>query len=341
MRLLFAGLGSIGQRHLRNVRQLLGDGAEILAFRERGLPHVITPAMTVERDGSVMDRYGVEQVDRLADGLAARPDAVFVCNPTSRHLDTARAALQAGGHVFVEKPLSHSADGIDAVIALAESRRRVAAVGYQLRFHPALRRVRECLAGGAVGPVISIRAEMSEHLPSAHPYEDYRQSYAARADLGGGVILCYSHEFDYLYWLFGMPARVSAAGGRLGGLDIDVEDTVSTTLHYAVEGRVVAAHLHLSFLPELPTRRLEIRGERGTLKLDFIAGTLRIETAAGSNCEHHAVDRNQPFLDELAAFLEAIGGRAAPIVSIREGAASLRIALAAKASMRTGQVVEL
>ena len=72
--------------------------------------------------------------------------------------------------------------------------------------------------GGKLGNLLAVRATIGEYLPNWHPYEDYRQMYASRADLGGGVILSQIHEFDYLYSLFGVPRRVYALGGQWSDL---------------------------------------------------------------------------------------------------------------------------
>src|SRR5204863_1605636 len=106
----------------------------------------------------------------------------------------------------------------DELIATARSRDAVVAVGCQLRSHPALRRLHDLLAEGVLGRLIAVHVEQGEYLPGWHSYEDYRQSYAARRELGGGVVLTQIHELDYVHWLFGLPQRVFAVGGRLGSL---------------------------------------------------------------------------------------------------------------------------
>lgn len=344
MRILVAGLGSIGQRHVRNLRALVGDEVEILAYRVRGLPDTITEAMAIEPGQAVEAAYNIRSFDRLEAGLAERPDAVLVCNPTSLHMRTALAAVRAGCHVLIEKPLADSLDGIEELITLAERRGLIAAVGYQMRFHPALVRLRELVCRQAIGQVVTVRAEFGEYLPSAHPYEDYRQSYAARADLGGGVILCYIHEFDYLCWLFGFPRRVFASGGRSGVLDVDVEDHALTTMECSLNGKAVAIQLQQDFLRRPGSRTCDIVGDAGTIHVDFSAPHLVVVDRTGTTIERATFDgfeRNQLFLDEMKHFISAVNGADAPLVTAREAAQSLRVALAARESLATGQAVEL
>lgn len=343
MRILVVGLGSIGQRHVRNLRALRGADVEILAFRARGRPQVITDRMEIAAGRRVAEFYNLREFSHLDEALARQPDAVIVCNPSSLHAATAARALQAGCHVLIEKPLADSYEGIDALIALAESQRLVAAVGYQLRFHPALQTLRTLLCRKAIGRVLSVRAEMGEFLPDAHPYEDYRESYAARADLGGGAILCFIHEFDYVQWLFGAPPRLFTVGGRLGDLDIDVEDTAVTSMECVGDGRPVPVQVNQSFLQRPRSRTCVVNGDAGAIQVDLNSPSLTRTDRAGHIVQRESFvgfDRNQLFLDELRHFLACIAGDATPQVPLAEGARSLRLALAARQSLRTGQVVD-
>jgi predicted dehydrogenase len=342
MKILVAGLGSIGQRHVRNLRARFGHSIDILAYRVRGSSHVIAEDMTVSDERSVEDTYGLRRFTSLEDALAEQPDAAFICNPTSLHIPTALAAARAGCHLFIEKPLSHSTDGIAELLLEVRQRRLVATVGYQLRFHPTLLRAHTLISDGVIGAVRSVRAEFGEYLPNAHPYEDYRTSYAAQASLGGGVILCYIHEVDYLCWLFGTPRRVYTAGGTLGELAIDVEDTAITSMVFEGESGPIPAKLQLSFVQRSATRTCTIIGDTGTLHLDLLTPSLAITTSAGSRQERFDdFRRNTMFEQELASFFTAVAGDAPPAVSLGEATASLRVALAMRESLARGGAVEL
>jgi predicted dehydrogenase len=343
MKVLVVGLGSVGQRHVRNLRALLGDTVEILAARRRGLDHVIADRQQIAPGQDVVSAYGIRCCASIAAGLAERPDAVLVCNPTSEHLPAARAAVDAGCHVLIEKPLASDEDGVSELIDAADRHGVVAVVGYQLRFHPALLAARAWLCRSAIGPITAVHAEFGEFLPDAHPYEDYRVGYAARRDLGGGVILCYIHEFDYLGWLFGPPHQLHTEGGTLGDLEIDVEDTAHTTMQTRVDGRSVPVDVRLSFLTRPARRTCAIEGESGSIAIDLNEPSATLRDPDGTTIEHHAFEgfvRNQMFLDEMRQFLSAVAGvPASGLVPLREAARSLRVALAAKRSLATGMMV--
>lgn len=343
-RFLIVGLGAIGQRHLRNLRALLGAEAEISAFRTRGLTRVLSDRLDIEAEDGLHQRFDVHVLTDLDQALATQPTAVFVCNPTSLHLPIALKAAAAGCNLFIEKPLAHTYEGVDALLACVEQENLVAAVGYQLRFHPCLLLVRELLRQDAVGRVVAVRAEIGEYLPNWHTYEDYRLTYGARRELGGGALLSQIHEMDYLYWLFGLPMRVYCVGGHVSALEIDVEDIASTLMEFRGDGHTFPVHLQQDYVQFPPSRSCQIIGERGRIEMDLLAGTVRVFDEGGAPARIHdysEVDRNQLFVDELSHFLACLRREQTPAVSVRDGAASLRMALAAKQSLETRQVVEL
>src|SRR3954454_18060573 len=148
MKILMVGLGEIGQRHTRNLRTLLGDTAEIIAYRVRRQTHVVTPTMSADHSRSV-DAYSIKPYSSLPEALAQKPDIAFVCNPNNLHIPVALECVRSGCDLFIEKPLSDSLDGTQELINLAEARNRVVMVGYQLRFHPCLRKLMETVQSGA------------------------------------------------------------------------------------------------------------------------------------------------------------------------------------------------
>lgn len=340
MKILMVGLGSIGQRHLRNLRLLLGEEVSIGAYRTKRQSVVLNNAMQVEEGVSLEEKYHLIIFDDLETALAWQPTFVCICNPNNLHMPVALAAARAGCHLFVEKPLSHNYEQIEELIALTNEKQLVSFVSYQMRFHPCLQRVRELLQNNVIGRVLSVRAEMGEYFPGWHPWEDYRQSYAGQASMGGGSLLAQIHEMDYLYWLFGMPSRLFAVGGHLSSLEIDVEDVASVLMDCSG----VPVHLHLDYVQRPPSRTLQIVGDSGKILLDLHAAKLlRFDTKGNlaEDISHAEMERNQMFLDEMKHFLACLERRETPLISLSDGAKSLKMALAAKESLATGKVVEL
>lgn len=314
MKFLIAGFGSIGRRHLSNLLALGEKDVLVYHTGHSTLPEAQLAGFQVETD--------------LAAALAHRPDAVIIANPTALHLDVAIPAAQAGCHILMEKPVSDSLDGTGELkTALARGGGRLL-VGFQFRFHPGLRKAAELLRNGAIGRPVFARAHWGEYLPNWHPWEDYRQSYTSRPELGGGVVRTLTHPFDYLHWLLGEGQVVSAQVGTLGDLDIPVEDTAEISLRFA--GGALGS-LHLNYLQQPASHTLEIIGTQGTLRWDNADGTLHCFRAATAAWEQFPVpqgfERNTLFVDEMRHFIDVASGRAEPICTLDDGLRVQELAL--------------
>ena len=327
---LVVSLGSIGRRHLRNLRRLR-PRARV------GVLHLSGAATGPMPDG-VDCRF-----TSLEEARAFRPAAAIVCSPASTHLAVARALVEDGVALLVEKPIAHESTGLAELLAVAASRGVPLMTGYNLRFLPSLVEARRLVQSGAVGNVLGVRAEVGQYLPDWRPGARYQDSVSARQALGGGALLELSHEIDYLYWMFGAPARVSAAGGRYGALEIDVEDMVSLCLEYEQPRRLV--NIHLDFLQRAASRTCKFIGSEGTLVWNGIADCIdlyRADAGEWSRIEVPAVpDKNGMYLDELSHFLEAVERRGVPAIDGAQGLAVLRIVEAARESMIRREAVEL
>ena len=342
MKALFVGLGSIGQRHLRNLRQLRGDSIEILATRSLRQVPMLDENRNVVTDGDISKHYGIREYSSLDEALSQRPDVVFVTNPSSLHLDTALEAASMGCHLFIEKPLHNSLDGVDELIGIVNERQLVATVAYQLRFHPGLRKVDEWLTDNRIGRIVSAQITHGEYLPNFHPYEDYRTSYAARRELGGGVLLTQIHEFDYVLWLFGKPRRLFSIGGKLSDLEVDVEDTASILMECGKGSESFPVTICLDYLQTPAYRFCLIVGTEGSIYLDFYGAKSAVlkshDTKDNESFSFEMLHINELFLNELEEFLNAVERGATPIVDLSMGLESLEVALKAKSSMTSGLV---
>ena len=314
------GLGSIGLRHLENLRQL-GCG-RIGAFRSRHRP-LFRP---VDLDG-VTVHYDFDQA--LEQGY----DAAVICNPTSLHLEYARRAVASGCHLYVEKPVSNTLESTDELVRDVKRNGLVATVGCQFRFHPNLTAIKRWLDEELIGRVLGVHVDTGEYLPDWHSWEDYREGYAARDDLGGGVVLTFIHEIDYLYWLLGPLHPVNAFGGTSGLLDLAVEDHLTGMLLTDVG---VPVTLHIDYLQRPPCRRMKIVGSRGTIEWDFYLGTANAVVDGKLKEESNVPEgwgRNDLFLAIMSDFLDAVRVGGAPRVPLQDGIETLRIALELKAHL--------
>ena len=344
MRILFCGLGGIGQRHLRNLRTLLGNELQVHAYRVRRQTIKLLDNLTVDEGANLEDEYKILVHSDLAIALSYKPEAVFICNPNSLHIPVALACAKAGIPIFMEKPLASDLNGINELIEIVNNSQLLFYVGYNFRFHPGLQKIKSYLDKGFFGNIICVNSEIGEYLPNWHKYEDYRQMYAARADQGGGVILSQIHEMDIIYWFFGLPKSVYCVGGQLSKLEINVEDTATTLMQYhGIFGKFPII-LHQDYLQQPPTRTFKIIGDEGSAILDLRNTSLTIYDKSGEIFESNdftGFQRNDMFLNQVSNFIDCLRGNAKPKVSLIDGFESLRLALATKESLRTNEVIFL
>ena len=182
---------------------------------------------------------------------------------------------------------------------------------------------------------------MGEYLPNWHPWEDYRKSYSAKKEMGGGVILTLIHELDYLFWLFGKVERVYAIGGKLTTLGIDVEDTALISL---LTRTGISIQLRMDYWRKPSVRTMSIIGEKGEINWDYYKGEILLSDRKG-NIELFKTsktwDRNCLFLKTMKDFLNAINNKSQPRTTLKDGIDVLKIAIAAKNSIKFGKAIEL
>jgi len=288
-------------------------------------------------DGDLRD---VRVLSKLADAGGGEAIAI-VCTPTARHIDDALLAIKAGYHVLVEKPLAQDVSRIDELRAAAGAARRIVGVAHCFRFNALLERVRRELASGRHGRILSASVWCGQHLADWRPGRDHRQTYSARQQEGGGVLLDLVHELDYSDWLFGPVVAVSAEARNTGTLGIDAEDVADLVMRTR-SGAVISCHL--DYLARPAVRGGRVVGERGTLTWDLIAGTASFydgRVSEDSAATPTSWQRDDMYRAELTAFADAVTGGAPFPVGIDVGARAVRIALAARESASSGRRVAL
>lgn len=327
-RFLIVGCGSIGERHLR-------------VFREATRWEIAACDPRVDRLEHVQGTYGVQEVYRdLADADLRSFHAAAICTPTHLHLPCATQAVEAGCHLFLEKPISTSLAGVDTLLAQAKERGVVLQVGYVMRSHPGLRLVREWLDKGEAGEIVAGRVKVGYHVPDYRP--DYRDTYWARSETGGGCLLDATHQLDYIQWLLDAPTQVSCFAEHLGTWDVDrdVEDTAVILLRFP-SGALV--DLHLNHLQRNYTHELELVGRAGTIVWSYHDNQASLYRASQREWERHdfVLERDDLYREQAYSFLAAVTRGAPPRVTGEDGLRALRLALAALQAARTNAVVRL
>jgi predicted dehydrogenase len=242
----------------------------------------------------------------------------------------AMKGLQAGAHVFIEKPLSDRMDGVEALRDEVAKRQAVVQVGYNLRFHPAIQKLKELVEARAVGKILWAHVEAGSYLPDWRPWQDYRKSYTARRELGGGILLDGSHEIDYMTWLFGAPRELACMADHVSELEVNVEDCATILMRFADGTR---ADVHLDFIQRSYSRYCSLVGPQGKVHWDLLSNSVQV-LRPGKEAEviKFEFEINEGYVAELAHFMECVRNGTRPRFTLEDAILTLRIALAARAA---------
>ena len=302
----FVGMGSIGKRHLNNVCQLItsqGNTYSIDLYRSS-----ITRELPEDVKALVFNQY------LCSHEVQREYDMVFITNPTSLHLDTAIKFRPFTKAFFIEKPVFSSSEVDENVIALLDE--IPSYVACPLRYNPVLQYVKQNVE---LEKVISLRAMSSSYLPDWRPGQDYRETYSAHTELGGGVDIDLIHEWDYLTWIFGMPTECFGITGRFSKLEINSNDTAL----YVAKNDKLTYELHLDYFGRKTQRTLDIFTQNDTVQCDIVRGTvtyLKERKTLDFNS-----DRNAFQMEEIKHFFDIAEGRVENDSDVKHGVQVLKL----------------
>lgn len=312
---LVVGLGSIGKRHIKILKEIYPE-IRIIVLRHR------------------KESSKLKQVDKtvynLEEALNHNPEIALICNPSSKHLEVAIPLVESGIHLLIEKPVSSKSEEVNKLIALNKKRNTKILVGYNLKFLDSLNAFKEEVNKGSIGQVLSIRAEVGQHLGSWRTDKSYLNSVSAKKELGGGVLLELSHEFDYLKWLFGKINWVFGYTTKISSLEVDVEDLSHCLISFKrINNKSnVVASISLDFFRRDPVRNCIVIGEEGSLRWDAINNSVEIYRSSEdiwSTIYKEKINRDYSYKKQLLHFIECITEDASPLTSVESALETVRL----------------
>ena len=290
-KIAFVGLGSIATRHLKNVAAYLSDRGDTFSIdlyrsQMRSLPEELQPL--------------VKEVFLYAEDFSAERqyDVVFVTNPTSMHYETLEKFCKNTKSFFIEKPVFDSTSVDEAIFEKLKGIKSY--VACPLRYNAVLQYVKNNVDFNLV---YSARAISSSYLPDWRPGQDYRKTYSAHKDMGGGVSIDLIHEWDYLTWLFGMPIECKQMISKVSKLEIDSDDLAV----YIGRNEKTTFELHLDYFGRQTLRTLDLFTADDTIHCDLIAGTVNY-LKKGETIKLES-ERNAFQMAEIAHFFEIINNK--------------------------------
>lgn len=324
MRALVVGGGSIGTRHLNNLTVL--DVSPLA---------VVEP--NAERQKVLCQAGSVLGFSTLEEGLEWKPDFVVIASPSHLHVKQALEVARAGCHLFIEKPLSHTDDGLGELLKEVKSRGLITLVGCNMRFHPGPAKIKELLEQEGIGKVLFARVHTGSYLPDWRPWQDYRKSYSANVAMGGGCLLDCIHEIDLTRWYIGEVEEVFCMAGHLSSLEMDVEDVAALICRHA-DGTL--SEIHLDYVQRTYERGCQIVGEQGSIFWDYNEGAVRWFDAKQDPWKTFGQPKdwqaNQMYIDELEHFLDCVRTGSQSTLPVSDAVKVMRVVFAAKASAESG-----
>lgn len=329
MNFLIIGSGSIGDRHIGNLKSI-SDKFRIFVYEKNE-----------DRLKSIVHKHNVTPVDNLFEILQEKPfSGALICTPPSTHIRIARQVIKHNIPLLIEKPLSNTLKGVKELMQEARRRKVPVLVGYNLHFHTGIILIRKLLKKKVIGKPLAIRIEAGQYLPDWRPWQDYRQSYTARKDLGGGIILDGSHELDYLLWFMSghKPTELISFCGTVSNLDVETEDTAEILIRFETG---LVANIHLDFIQRIYARSCKIIGDKGTISWNYNENTVKIYNAQKKKWKifHYQYAPNDMYVAEIKHFLKVVRGKEKPFITVEEGRDVLELALAAKKSEASGRKI--
>jgi predicted dehydrogenase len=313
--ILIIGLGSIGQRHFRNLKKINKNLKFFAIRRKKKSPHLNNNNKVVKRK-FLSQKNQIKEINfnQIAN---FKFDLALITNPTSLHLQTAIKIAKKKINLFIEKPISNNTKMIYNLQKLINKNKLICAVGFQTRYDDLLDKLKSIIDSKELGEVQKCYIEHKHYLPYHHVYENYKISYASRKDLGGGVLLCFSHEFDYANFLFGKPKYSYCSIQYSNKLKINVE---SSSLVVAKYNKNINVIFDLDFWKKKPTRNCRIQFDDGFVDWNLLKNQLKIiKNGKIKTIKSKFKKRNDLFIEQLKQVLKCIKLKKKPKSNIFNG----------------------
>lgn len=321
-KILVVGLGSIGKRHLKILRNFYPK-ADIRVLRHQY--------------SNIIPKFSDGIYTKIKEALEFGPQIAVISNPLPYHMRYAIPLAKIGCNLLIEKPISENKKQIQQLINLRDEKKILVQVGYNLRFDKGIRYLKKLVSSKKFGKIFSIRCEAGNFLPNWRLNSDYTKEVSANKNLGGGVLLELSHELDYLQWLFGNIINISAKLRHHSKLKIDVEDTAYINLDISQKNKksLISASLNLDFVRHDSTRTCTVICEKGTVRWDGIKCIVEKITQGERNWKtlyRYNQNKDDTYKLEWEAFLTSMKKKNMTEVSIESARQVMDIIHAARIS---------
>jgi predicted dehydrogenase len=318
MNVLVIGYGSIGKRHVDNLLKLKRID-QIIVCSNR-----LDSFQNHPKKEKLKLVHSLEELSlKMSNGR--QYDFAIVANETYKHIETATVLANCGVHLFIEKPLSHSVKDANSLKRIAQRSNIKIFVAYNFRFLGALKYIKDQISSGFIGSLYFSEIEVGQYLPLWRPLSDYRESYSARKEQGGGAASDLSHEIDSMRYLFGNPVSWKIMKSKVSDLYINSEDIFKGLYRFS-SGFLCS--VHADYIRRNKKRGINIVGSEGTLECDLINKYIKIQKDNGEISlieDEHFFDVDESYKSELNHFIECIEKDETPQITVDDGIEVLKL----------------
>ncbi len=326
MKFLIVGLGSMGKRRIRNLKQL--DQTEIIGFD-----------LNVERCNEAREKYGISIFTNIEDALEQSPNAMIVSTPPDLHMKYAKVALENNIHFFTEASVTN--DGMDEIINKLKTSKVIGMPSCTMRYHPMVMKLNEIIQSNELGRVLAFTHHSGQYLPDWHPWEDYRDFYVSKRNTGA----CREIVPFELVWIidtFGEIKNVMGDITKVSSLDVDIDDIYNIILEFQNKIRGI---LTVDVIARNPIRHLKVMLENGTIEADWYKKIIKWSApkngwnesdVSDGTAEKGYIHGERMYENEMIDFIEYIEGKKSISYTFEDDKKVLRILEAIEKSNDSG-----
>ena len=323
-KILVIGIGSIGRRHIRNIKFLI--------------PNSTISLLSKSSNGTYDEEKLVDNIYRkTSDTLTLSFDAIFICGPASSHIKISLDFLKKGNNIFIEKPLSDNLANCNKFLNYAKFSKNIIQVGYQFKFHPALIKLRNEIKKRKYGNLVSSKIECSSYLPKWREGRDYSKTVSASKQSGGGVTLELSHEIDFANWLFGPFDKVSSISKNTKSLKVNVDDISNINL---IKKNFICS-ISLNFHSHISKRYIIVNFQKASVLIDLLENKYELYQANNKKVSNIKYNYDQLFIDEIKYFFNCIKNSNNSNISLYSSLDTMKIIDKANKSSSLKKVIDI
>ena len=325
------GLGSIGKRHINNIKKL---------SKKLKIKKIYGFDINIKRFKEIASHKNLILTNEFGK-ISKDIDVAFICTPTSKHVETINNIFHYTiPHIYLEKPFCDSLKGCPEIVERLDDNKKILMMGYMLINHPVIMKLKDLIKRNSIGKIITARVEAGFYLPNWHPWEDYRSFYMSKRSGGGGALLDYSHEINYIEWLFGDVKEVNGIVGHFSNLDLTSDDLSISLLKTNTD---ILVELHLDLLQYNEERSIKIVGNEGSIKASLMTGEINIFKNKTKKQEKIKLklDYDYMYFKQYNIFFDLLKGKKVNYISGKGGLSSMHVIEAIRMSNNIGSKINL